>query len=414
MKKSLLALAVLGAFAGVAQAQTSVTIYGSFDGGVRYTKNANAAGDNRFSVSSNGTYNSNRLGFKGVEDLGGGLNARFNLETGFNTGTGAVESTTGSFGSTTPSAATGNGAFWNRTATVGLGGTWGGVDIGHQYSVSFKTIGLYDPFNYKFTGIIPLTGLAAGSGVSQAYGGTRFNNDIQYTGTFGPITARAEYALGEVAGANSTNRAYALGASYANGPLVVGAAYTNKKIGTTTGLSAGAAATATTTGVAAATAGTPTFDDKAWTLGAAYTFGPVRVSGGYNQERLDGAFLTTTTATGTAVGGAPLIAAGADGRVRAGWLGVGYDITPAANVTLAWYQTRFENVAPVAALATTDGRRDLVVLGATYAFSKRTNAYAEYDWTKLKGNQVLGATTAATTGTQDRVQGVSVGINHLF
>src|SRR3954452_24476520 len=104
MKKSLLAFAVPGAFAGVAQAQTSITIYGSFDGGVRYVNNANAAGDSRWSVSSNGTYYSNRLGFKGVENLGGGLNARFNLEIGFNTGSGAVESITGSFGSTTPSA----------------------------------------------------------------------------------------------------------------------------------------------------------------------------------------------------------------------------------------------------------------------------------------------------------------------
>src|SRR5436309_552652 len=80
MKKSLLALAVLGAFAGVAQAQTSVTIYGSFDGGVRYQNHQDAAGHSRLTMGSTGTYNSNRLGFKGVEDLGGGLNAHFTLE----------------------------------------------------------------------------------------------------------------------------------------------------------------------------------------------------------------------------------------------------------------------------------------------------------------------------------------------
>mgnify|MGYP005805723351 CR=1 FL=1 len=91
MKKSLLALAVLGAFAGAAQAQSAVTIYGSFDGGVRNLTNVNAAGDNRLTMGSNGTYNSNRIGFKGVEDLGGGLNAHFVLETGFNTGTGALD-----------------------------------------------------------------------------------------------------------------------------------------------------------------------------------------------------------------------------------------------------------------------------------------------------------------------------------
>jgi predicted porin len=407
MKKSLLALAVLGAFAGVAQAQTSVTVYGSFDGGVRYVNNVNAAGDSRFSVSSNGTYNSNRLGFKGVEDLGGGLNARFNLETGFNTGTGAVESTTGSFGSTTPSATTGTGSFWNRTATVGLGGTWGGIDIGHQYSVSFKTIGLYDPFNYKYTGIIPLAGIAAGSGPTSVLGGTRFNNDLQYTGTFGPITARAEYALGEVAGANSSNRAYGLGASYANGPLTFGAAYTNKKVASTAGSfalgTAGGVATATTPGSAAAVAATPTHDDKAWTVGGAYTFGPARVALGYNDERLSGAVPTT------ALAGQVLTASafGATARQRVGWAGVGFDISPAINVTGAWYNTRVDT--PTAA-ALADGRRNLFILGATYAFSKRTNAYAEVDYTKLKGNQVLTSATAS----QDKVSGVSVGINHLF
>ena len=69
MKKSLLALAVLGAFASAAQAQSAVTIYGSFDGGVRYKTNVNAAGDNLTTVGSTGTYNSNRIGFRGVEDL---------------------------------------------------------------------------------------------------------------------------------------------------------------------------------------------------------------------------------------------------------------------------------------------------------------------------------------------------------
>ena len=91
MKKSLLALAVLGVFAGAAQAQSSVTVYGSFDGGLRHT---NSAAGSAWTVSSNGTYLSNRIGFKGVEDLGGGLNAHFTLETGFNTGNGALDNTT--------------------------------------------------------------------------------------------------------------------------------------------------------------------------------------------------------------------------------------------------------------------------------------------------------------------------------
>jgi len=198
MKKSLITLAVLGAFAGVAQAQAPasvVTLYGSFDGGIRRTSNVNANGDSNLTMGSNGTYNSNRLGFKGTEDLGGGNNAHFNLEIGFNTGTG-----------TTDNAAN---TLFNRAANVGIGGAWGSIDLGRQYTVAFKTVGTYDPFNYKYTGIIPAVGATAG---------VRNNNDVQYTGTFGAITARAEWALGEVAGSNSSGSTKAVGVGYSAGP----------------------------------------------------------------------------------------------------------------------------------------------------------------------------------------------------
>ena len=132
MKKSLLVLAVLSAFAGVASAQSAVTIYGTFDGGLRNLTNTNATGQSTFKMGSNGTYNSNRIGFKGVEDLGGGLNAHFALETGFNSGTGALDNA--------------NNQLFNRTATVGVGSAMGSVDLGRQYTVAFRTIAAYDPF----------------------------------------------------------------------------------------------------------------------------------------------------------------------------------------------------------------------------------------------------------------------------
>jgi predicted porin len=403
MKKSLLALAVLGAFAGVAQAQTSVTIYGSFDGGLRNLTNVNAAGDTRLTVGSNGTYNSNRLGFKGVEDLGGGMNAHFNLETGFNTGTGNVESNTAS-------QVSGNGFFWNRTATVGLGGAWGSVDIGRQYSLSFKTIGLYDPFNYKYTGIIPLASIASGNAAGSALGGTRFSNDIQYNGSFGPVNVGAEWSLGEVAGATRANSAQAVSASYVNGPLAIGGVYTVKKPAAALagGVSSFPGATPVAIGAAAATAATPTFDDKAFTVGASYKFGAFRVAGGYNDEKLSGA--ATPTVLAGAAGTTVVTAAAGDTRLKVGWLGLGFDVSPVLNVTGAWYQSKL-TVPTTAAAVGTDGKRDLFILGGTYALSKRTNFYADVDYTKLRDNQVIGFGGAAT---QDRQTGISVGVNHLF
>jgi predicted porin len=361
MKKSLLALAVLGAFAGVAQAQTSVTIYGSFDAGVRNQRDVDAAGHSRTTMSSNGTYNSNRLGFKGVEDLGGGLNAHFTLESGFNSGTGALNNT--------------ENRLFQRSAFVGLGGQWGSLDLGRQYTVAFKTVGAYDPFNYKFTGIIPLTG-------SSVSAGTRVDNDIQYTGTFGPITARAEYALGEQVGGGSNNGHAAVGGTYANGPLSFGAAYTVRKpnVGTTAA---------------------PNFqDNKNWTVGGAFTFGPARIAAGYQNEKQDRA-------------------TGGDAGQKNAWVGGSYDITPALGLTAAYYHTKVDaNAFGVG--NTTAGKRGLFIVGATYALSKRTNFYADVDYAKYKDGLENG--TSAITGQsslraapgQDSMVGVSVGINHLF
>lgn len=340
MKKSLLALAVLGAFAGAAQAQSSVTIYGSFDGGVRNLTNVNAAGDSRLTMGSNGTYNSNRLGFKGVEDLGGGMNANFVLETGFNTGTGSLDNAAS--------------VLFNRSAYVGLGGAWGSVNLGRQYSVNFKTIGLYDPFNYKYTAIVPL---AAQGGL------TRLNNDIQYIGTFGAVTARAEYALGEQAGSTSNAAAQALGVSYSGGPITAGVAYTQRKN----------------------LVGTIYADQKNWTIGGAYAAGPFRVAAGYADNK---------QATGTAA---------ADTRTKDGWLGGSYNLSAATQLSLAYYRTQFS-----AATGNTDGRKNLFILGGTYALSKRTNFYADIDSARFSG------TAVSTAGNQNNQTGVSVGINHLF
>ena len=75
MKKSLIALAVLAA-SGAAMAQSSVTLFGIIDTNVGYVDNTNAAGDSKYGIGTSGNATS-RLGFRGVEDLGGGLKAGF-------------------------------------------------------------------------------------------------------------------------------------------------------------------------------------------------------------------------------------------------------------------------------------------------------------------------------------------------
>jgi predicted porin len=336
MKKTLLALAVLGAFATAAQAQ--VTLYGSIDAGIRNKTNTNAAGDSVRTMSSNGTYNFSRFGFKGIEDLGGGMNAHFTLESGFNTGTGGLDSAN----------------MWNRTSSVGIGGAWGAIDLGRQYTIAFHTIAAYDPLNFKY---LPI-GL-----VLSSTSGVRLNNDIKYTGTFGAVTTRAEYALGEVAGSSSVGATQAIGASYANGPLALGAAYTQKKPGTVLA----------------------NVDYKHYTLGGAYTFGPAKVSLGYVNEK-------------TPVAGAP------DNANKYLWTGVAYTVSPAVAVTGAWYQLK--NSAGTTAVPTT-GKKSWFILSTTYALSKRTNLYADIDSLKPTGNQITASIPRHQTG-------LSVGVNHAF
>lgn len=334
MKKSLLVLALFGAYGTTAMAQSAITIYGSFDGGVRNLTNVNAAGDNRLTMGSTGTSMSNRLGFKGVEDLGGGLNARFTLETGFNTGTGALDAAN---------------TIFNRNAAVGIGGSLGSVDFGRQYTVAFKTIAAYEPFNYRF----PLITYAV-----PASAGVRYNNDIQYTGTFGPATIRAEYALGEQAGSAANASAQSIGAVYASGPLSLGGAYTKRK----------------------PAVGTTFLDNTHYTVGGAYTAGSLRASIGYANDKQE-------TAT-------------VDTKNKYAWLGLNYAVSPVVSLNGAYYQNKNTT-------AGADGKRDIIIVAAYYALSKRTSLYAEADRTKYTGNAVPSAAQTSQTG-------ISAGVNHLF
>jgi predicted porin len=403
MSKKLMATAALGMFAATAHAESGVTIYGMFDAGLRYIREANAAGQSSLSMGSNGTSTPNRLGFKGIEELGGGMSAHFNLETGWNSGTGALESTTGS-------PVTGTRALFQRLAIVGLTqDRWGTIDFGQNYSVGWRTSYDYDPFNYRYPTIDPVSAVVPGSSVSQATAGVRFHNDIQYTGVFGPITVRAEHAFGNVAGAVTSNAATAGSLAYKSGPLVVAGSYTTRKIATTGGVFTGAPAVAGPPAVAgepAVNANTPTYSDRSWSAGAAYSFGPLRVSGGYNDERLKGAL-------NNVVAGLPLTPAQGDTRVRVGWFGANWNVSPFVNLAGGWFRTLVDTpVAKAAGAASgTSGKKDLLMFAATYSLSKSTYLYSEIDRTTLSGNQVIGYGTKTT---QRHPLGVSAGLVVAF
>ena len=230
MKKSLVALAVLGAFAGVASAQSSVTLFGVLDVNARYVKN----GDNNVKSLSTDGINSSRLGFRGVEDLGGGLKAGFWLEAGINPDTGTTN--------TTVTGVSTNSKFFNRRSTLSLLGGFGELRLGRDYVPAFWNITIFDPFGTN--GVGALTNIYTGGALSTAAATTlvRADNSIGYflPSGLGGFYGQAMVAAGEGqtlaqdnAAANPTQRAnkhYGGRLGYAAGPFDVVAAYGQNQI----------------------------------------------------------------------------------------------------------------------------------------------------------------------------------------
>ncbi|MDC8785469.1 porin [Roseateles koreensis] len=181
MKKSLVALAVLGSFAGVAAAQSSVTLFGVVDVAARYTS---ANDQHVYSLASGGNTTS-RFGVRGVEDLGGGLKAGFWLESGINVDTGTTDS-----------------AFWARRSTVSLMGNFGEVRLGRFKSAAQLQIEDFDPVATTGLGSVENLYSALGSGVNYK----RFDNQATYIlpENLGGFYGSAEVAAGE--GTNAMNK----------------------------------------------------------------------------------------------------------------------------------------------------------------------------------------------------------------
>jgi len=238
MKKSLLALAVLGAFAGVAQAQSSVTLYGIADANISTAK----GGPGRLTGIESGGLNGSRFGLRGTEDLGGGLKAVFVLENGFNIDTGATAQTTNAqkplvapraavpATPTSPAVAAiaavpnPQSRLFGRQAYVGFGGGFGEVRLGRQYT----PIGvLTDELGSLATKGADLFAVA-GSGGNQLY---RTDNAITYlTPNLGGFTAQLQYSTrqdgAEETGVNKkVLEHYGVNAIYKGGPIKAGLAY---------------------------------------------------------------------------------------------------------------------------------------------------------------------------------------------
>lgn len=239
MKKSLIALAALAA-SGAAMAQSSVTLYGVVDTGLTYSKGAESV----YGMTHVGGNVNSRLGFRGVEDLGNGLKATFNLEAGM-----GVDDGTDYF--------TGEGMAFRRTSTVGLEGNFGSVRLGRMLTSSYLAVSRYDAFGD--------TGIGASLAWKRDYA-VRSENAVSYSSpNFSGFKFGAEYGFGERKSA-ANNRYVGLAGTYDNGPLSLGLGYDYANRGHNNGATA--------------------VDNlTTWQLGGAYNFGVAKVMGFYKNTK---------------------------------------------------------------------------------------------------------------------------------
>lgn len=198
MKKNAIALGVLGLFSGLVSAQSSVTLYGVVDVAVERVKGATS-----LTRVSSGQQQGSRLGFRGTEDLGGGLKAMFVLESGFN-------ADVGTFGQ--------GGRMFGRQSFLSLGGGWGAVRLGRQYTPMDDVVSIVGTKTYDVLSVVPIIG-------NGDY--NRVDNALTYVSpTVGNTVFQLQYSLGEERVSTNTSADFAKQVSahalYANGPLTAG------------------------------------------------------------------------------------------------------------------------------------------------------------------------------------------------
>ena len=387
MKKSLVALAAL-AVVGAASAQSTVTMYGLLDMGIATLKDSNSTNAALGSVAAGqeanktgiqqGTLSNSRIGFKGTEDLGGGLKANFVYELQINPDETANAMTT-------------------RVGTLGVSGNFGAVTIGRQYTPYFVVQGAMD-----FAGNMNvMPGYVVNNHISD--GGRA--NSVQYASpTIAGFSAIAQVGTGPVAagtettvtnGAKADGKNYGLAGVYAAGPLVAGFAYesvTNpvaalSKYTTITTPTAGVNGQANSA-ASLVTFGAGSDSVKTWAAGASYDFGVVKASLAYSS-------LTDTLST------------------RPDLTSKGYNISlsaPLGAVTVYGNIGRADYKQDAAVATASDATITGYQLGANYSLSKRTTAYAVYGSDTLSVTSLSGS---ALAGDFKRTA-TTVGVRHTF
>jgi len=366
--KKILAVAIASAFAAPAFAATSnVDIYGSINLSVERVDNG--VDDWNRMVTNNNSF----LGFKGSEDLGGGLKAVWQLETNVN------------FDSNQSNAADAGNLYGTRNTFLGLAGGFGTVVAGTHDTPYKMATGPLDNFVGTlgdYNGVFGSAGATANSGLFDL----RTGNTIAYLSPkFGGFDVKAAYVMGvedaETVGMDRSS-AWSLSGTYANGPLFATAAYEkHNSVGTEA------------CNVGAVCLGEGTLDRDAWKVGVGYTIAGFKLGAIY--EKIDGDL-------GTAIS-------------HSSW-GLNGSYAMGAFTLKAAYANAGE-VDNAAGVEVNDSGADFWAVGADYALSKRTLVqltYAKMD-NDNAGRWGLGQGPRVTPGAVgESPSGFSLGMKHTF
>jgi predicted porin len=326
-KTAVAAAALLAAFA--AQAQSQVSIYGNLDVSFgRFEEPSITTADNdAVTAVESGSLRQSFIGFKGQEDLGGGLKAFFVLESGINVDTGSQD-----------------GNFWGRTSVVGLSGDFGTVALGNARNLMFLANDAFNPFradsalfstsSYAFTNG-PISAVnaalaAGGTGISLSGLGSNWQNSITYTSpNLSGFTVAVQARMSEN---EDIDDGYAVALNYAAGPLALNATYEDAPISATNGLV------------------TESVDTKSWLLNASYDLGAAKLFAQYGQRDFDGF----------------------DDKYKFFQLGTSIPVSTSGAVMLSYAQGKLD-----------DAKLSDISLAYEHSLSKRTSAYVGLNSTKL-------------------------------
>jgi predicted porin len=351
-----LSLALLGT-AGAAQAQNSVTLYGVIDAGLAYVHNAN--GNEKQIGTLNGNLSGSRWGLKGSEDLGGGLKAIFQLENGFDPGTGKLNQ---------------GGREFGRQAFVGLSADkYGTVTIGRQYDPLVDMVQGITGDNY-WASIVGTPG-----DVDNYDNSLRVSNAVKYVSpNWAGLQFEGLYGFSNTAGGTGQGQTWSGAVSYNNGPLGLAAGYfyaSNPSANRPTGWNSqssdaifdGPINNGYTTAHSISIA----------RVAAQYAIGPVTLGGSYSnaQYAADGFSAYTSTQ-----------------KYNIGSVFANYQLTPALLIGTGYTYEK--------ASGDTSAKYHQVGIGADYTISKRTDFYALGAYQHASGTQAT-YTSSGTRVTQD-------------